>query len=85
MLPSFSNEIVELLKLTALVSLVGLSDITFRANELQEHIGHPVAIYCAVLVIYFLLGYPIVLLGRKLETYARSRVGVNLVEYGGPV
>jgi polar amino acid transport system permease protein len=45
MLPPFGNLIIELLKATALVSLITIPDITFRGVSLQQTTGRTVEIF----------------------------------------
>lgn len=68
MSPTFVNTIMQLVKATALVSLVTLSDMTFRAKEIAQVDYNPVAIYTALLLAFFVVCYPIALAGRWLET-----------------
>lgn len=75
MIPTFVNEAVELTKLTALVSLIALSDPTFRAKELLQVSYQPAAIYSSLLLVYFLIGYPMAHFGKRLEK-GFERVGV---------
>ena len=75
MLPTFVNEMVELIKLTALVSLITLADPTFRAKQIFQLTYQPVVIYSSLLLIYFVIGYPIARLGKHLEgRFATARV-----------
>jgi polar amino acid transport system permease protein len=67
MSPTFVNTIIQLVKATALVSLVTLSDMTFRAKEIAQVDYDPVAIYTALLLAFFIVCYPIALAGRWLE------------------
>ena len=67
MLPTFVNELVELIKLTALVSLITLADPTFRAKQIFQLTYQPAAIYTCLLLIYFIIGYPIARIGKRLE------------------
>ncbi len=67
MLPTFVNELVELIKLTALVSLITLADPTFRAKQIFQLTYQPAAIYSSLLLVYFAVGYPIALIGKRLE------------------
>jgi polar amino acid transport system permease protein len=67
MLPTLVNELIELIKLTALVSLITLSDPTFRAKQISQLTYQPAAIYTSLLLVYFAIGYPIALLGRRVE------------------
>ncbi|HTK02794.1 MAG TPA: amino acid ABC transporter permease [Bordetella sp.] len=72
MLPTFVNQFIQLVKGTAVVSLITLTDMTFRAKEIAELTYNPVGIYTALLVSYLMVCYPATLLGRWLE----SRVGI---------
>ncbi len=55
MLPPFGNLLIELLKSTALVSLITLSDLTFEAQVLRASTLRSAEIFIIVLVIYFLI------------------------------
>jgi polar amino acid transport system permease protein len=73
MLPTFVNQFIQLVKGTAVVSLITLTDMTFRAKEIAELTYNPVGIYTALLVAYLMVCYPATLLGRWLE----KRVGIS--------
>lgn len=68
MLPPFGNLLIELLKATSLASLITLSDITFQAASLRQTVGRIPEIFSLLLVIYFLLAYPLTLGVRWLES-----------------
>ncbi|MDX1664087.1 MAG: amino acid ABC transporter permease, partial [Candidatus Promineifilaceae bacterium] len=67
MLPPFGNLLIELLKATSLVSLITLSDITFQALTLRQSVGRTTEVFTLLLVIYFLIAYPLTLGVRWLE------------------
>jgi polar amino acid transport system permease protein len=67
MLPPFGNLLIELLKGTSLVSLITLTELTFAGKLLLRTEGRRDEIYVLVLLIYFLLAYPITLLVRAAE------------------
>jgi polar amino acid transport system permease protein len=67
MSPTFFNTLIQLIKATALVSLVTLTDMTFRAKEIAQVEYNPAAIYTALLLAFFVVCYPIALAGRWLE------------------
>ena len=75
MLPSFVNELIRLLQSTALVSLLTLADMTFRAKEVAQVTHQPVLIYTALLVSYFLVSYPLAILRRRLEKRVAAATG----------
>ncbi|MER9337950.1 ectoine/hydroxyectoine ABC transporter permease subunit EhuC [Mesorhizobium sp. M0293] len=55
MIPPFSNSAVELLKSTSIVSLISLSDITFRAQTVRTQTGDATVPFITILIIYFAL------------------------------
>ena len=55
MLPPFGNLAVQNLKDTALVSLITLSDLAFRAENLRNLTQDSVGVYGTTLLIYFIL------------------------------
>lgn len=67
MLPSFGNLVIELLKGTALVSLITLNDLMFQGTILRNTTLRTVEVFSLVLMMYFILAYPIILGVRKLE------------------
>lgn len=67
MIPTFINEAIQLIKGTALVSLLTLTDMTFRAKELSHLEYNPVGIYSGLLLAYFIVCYPVTIIGRRIE------------------
>ncbi len=69
-LPPFGNLLIELLKATSLASLILLADVTFQAQTLRQSVGvaRIVEIYGLLLVIYFVISYPLTLGVRWLES-----------------
>jgi polar amino acid transport system permease protein len=68
MLAPFGNLLVELLKSTSLVSLITLTDLTFAGTQVITSTGKPGQTWAAVLVLYFLMCFPLALAMRSLET-----------------
>lgn len=70
MLPNLGNQLIELFKSTSLVSLITLTDLTYQANLLNGATLETTKIYTALLVIYFVLAWPLTkgveVLERKL-------------------
>ena len=66
-LPPATNLMIELLKGTSLVSLITLSDLTFRARQLDEATFKTAEIFVLTLVIYFVLAQILVALMRHFE------------------
>lgn len=71
MLPPYGNLLIELLKGTALVSLITLSDMTFEAQKLRVQPGAPdtLSIYTTLLVMYFAIALVITAFVRLAERY----------------
>ncbi|MFA5504497.1 MAG: ectoine/hydroxyectoine ABC transporter permease subunit EhuC [Vulcanimicrobiota bacterium] len=67
MLPPASNLVIELLKNTALVSLITIPEITFQAQTLRAATLQTTAIFSLVLLIYFLIAMVLVYGFRRLE------------------
>lgn len=67
MLPAFGNVMVDLLKNTSLVSLVTVSDLTWRAFTARTITGQTVELFLTILVLYYLLSLLIGWLIRYLE------------------
>lgn len=70
MLPPYGNLLIELLKASALVSLVTLSDLTFQVQILRVNgSASTAALFSIALVMYFLLAIGITGLVRAAEAY----------------
>ncbi|MEZ0603822.1 ectoine/hydroxyectoine ABC transporter permease subunit EhuC [Paraburkholderia sp. IW21] len=74
-LPPATNLMIELLKGTSLVSLITLSDLTFRARQLDEATFKTAQIFMLTLLIYFVLAQILVALMRHFER--RVSHGIN--------
>ncbi len=70
-LPPFGNLMIELLKATSLASLITLSDVTFQAASLRQTVGRIPEVFSLLLVVYFLLAYPLTLGVRWIESRRR--------------
>lgn len=67
MLPSFAGQIVLLIKATALVSLIGLTELTRMGRLLTQRGENPFFIFGLVAVFYFVICYPVINIADKLE------------------
>lgn len=74
MIPPWGNLFIELLKCTALVSLITLSDLTFRAQQMNQTTLQTVPIFTLVLLIYLAMSLVITIGMRLLEK--RASVGL---------
>lgn len=78
MIPPWGNLFIELLKATALVSLITITDLTFRAKQLNDQTFQTVEIFTLVLFIY--LAIALVITG--FMRLAERRVGRGLARGG---
>lgn len=75
-----TNLLIELLKNTSLVSLITLSDLSFRARQLDQATFETLKIFALALVLYFLMAQAINLAMRGLErrlSRGRMRGGLS--------
>jgi polar amino acid transport system permease protein len=70
MLPPMCNLMVDLLKITPLVSLVTIADLTFLGQIYRQETGSPLQSFGILLVIYFLLSSLIIHGFRRAEIWA---------------
>ncbi|MOA20842.1 Inner membrane amino-acid ABC transporter permease protein YecS [compost metagenome] len=64
-----TNLLIELLKNTSLVSLITLSDLTFRARQLDQATFETLKIFALALVLYFVMAQAIVFAMRRVERW----------------
>lgn len=67
MLPTFGNNAIELLKASAVVSLISLADLTFQAQVVRAQTGSTAVPFAFVLAVYFALALVISAGVRALE------------------
>lgn len=67
MLPTFGNNAIELLKGTAVVSLISLTDMTFQAQVVRAQTGSTLIPFGTILILYFVMSWIISFLMRRLE------------------
>jgi len=67
-LPAIGNQFVYVLKMSSLVSIIGLADLTRKANELVVTVYRPLEIYSFLVLEYLFLIVIISYLIRKLES-----------------
>jgi polar amino acid transport system permease protein len=70
MIPPWGNLFIELMKATALVSLITISDLAFRAQQMNQTTLRTVEIFSLVLVIYLCIALVISQGMRWLERWA---------------
>jgi polar amino acid transport system permease protein len=75
MVPPFNNLLIELLKGTALVSVITVADMTFAGNLLRLGTNETTPIYTLLLVLYFVLAFLITRGMRLVERRAKAGIG----------
>ncbi|MFI6641950.1 ectoine/hydroxyectoine ABC transporter permease subunit EhuC [Streptomyces sp. NPDC050504] len=78
MIPPFSNLLVELLKGTALVSLLGVADVSFAAYLVRLATQESARIYSITLGIYFVLAFVLTRGMKALERRAKAGIGIDV-------
>ena len=74
MVPPFNNLTIELLKGTALVSVISVSDLAFAGNVIRLSTNET-GVYTVLLVIYFVLAFTITRGMRVVERHAKKGIG----------
>jgi polar amino acid transport system permease protein len=75
-LPNYVNLLIQLIKGTALVSLLSLADMTYRAKDIAQVTFDPAPPYTALLLSYFVICYPLTIVG----CYFERRLGPGAAE-----
>ena len=66
-LPALGNQFIYVLKMSSLVSIIGIADLTRKANELVDSTYRPLEIYTFLILEYLILILVISYFVRKLE------------------
>ncbi|MFE7125979.1 ectoine/hydroxyectoine ABC transporter permease subunit EhuC [Streptomyces sp. NPDC057617] len=82
MIPPFCNLLIELLKGTALVSLLGVADVSFAAYLVRLATQESAQIYSVTLVIYFVLAFLLTRGMRALERKTKAGIGITTTAGG---
>ncbi|MHA6260576.1 amino acid ABC transporter permease [Sporosarcina sp. CAU 1771] len=78
MLPEYGNYLIQILKATSLVSLIGLTDILYYGDIYRStHLAEAPLVYLVVLVFYFILALPLISFTRKMEKVSKKGVAVG--------
>src|SRR6516162_7774911 len=82
MIPPFGNALVTMLKFTALVSLVTIQDLSFRANLIGTSLGRSGPVFGLIIVIYFILALILARGAKALEHRVNRRAGRDATHTG---
>ncbi len=75
MIPPFNNLLIELMKGTALVSVITVADMTYAGNLVRQGEGESAPIYTLLLVLYFVFAFILTRGMRVLERQAKKGIG----------
>lgn len=75
MIPPFNNLLIELLKGTALVSVISVADMTFAANLSRLASNESAPAYTLLLISYFIIAFVLTRGMRLLERQAKAGIG----------
>jgi polar amino acid transport system permease protein len=89
MLPPFNNLLIQLLKSTPLVFLIGMTDLTYYSDAYRGALGNELFVFPLLLVVYFALSYVFTLVMHLLEAQSKKRLGQiesvrEIVSFKGP-
>lgn len=77
MIPSFVNQFVSLIKDTSLAFIVGVSELTHIATQVNNRtLVHPAEIFLFVAAVYFVMCYALTAYSRYLERRAAYRANI---------
>lgn len=79
MLPPATNLLIELVKITPLVSLITIADLTFVAQLFRQQTGETLQAYGTLMVIYFIIATSVALPLQLLEKRVTSRLDIGPV------
>ncbi|MBY0222767.1 ectoine/hydroxyectoine ABC transporter permease subunit EhuC [Sporosarcina aquimarina] len=75
MLPEYGNYLIQILKATSLVSLIGLTDLLYYGNIYRStHLAESPTVYVLLLVMYFVIALPLIAFTRKMESVSKKGV-----------
>jgi polar amino acid transport system permease protein len=75
MMPPFNNLLIELLKGTALASLLSIGELTFQAKLARLSTGQSAQVYGIILVLYFVVAFIVTRFMRVMERRAKASIG----------
>ncbi|SFA83688.1 polar amino acid transport system permease protein [Rhizobium sp. NFR07] len=71
MMPAFGNLAIETLKLSSLVSLISIADLTFAAQSIRNITLDSASIYSITLLCYFAMSLVLMIVIRVIERFVR--------------
>ncbi|WP_017573112.1 ectoine/hydroxyectoine ABC transporter permease subunit EhuC [Nocardiopsis halotolerans] len=83
MLPTFGNLVIELMKASAVVFLVGIVDLTAVAQNMREATGETLIAFIGSFILYYLIAQVFIFGMRLLERRANRKLGRAVPGGGG--
>ena len=81
MIPTFGNLLIELLKLTAVASLITISDLTFMSQIIRVQTALTLEPFLVILVIYFIISSVLVWFTKLVERkFSKGRHAITAKE-----
>lgn len=78
MLPEYGNYLIQILKATSLVSLIGLTDLLYYGNIYRStHLSDSPTVYLLLLVLYFVIALPLIAFTKKMERVSKKGVALG--------
>ncbi|WP_081760252.1 amino acid ABC transporter permease [Sporosarcina sp. D27] len=78
MLPEYGNYLIQILKATSLVSLIGLTDLLYYGNIYRStHLSDSPTVYLLLLVMYFVIALPLIGFTKKMERVSKKGVALG--------
>jgi len=74
MIPPFGNLLIQMLKSSSLLFMLGVTELTYQVNQLRTDVGS-LAAFSIALVVYFLLAQCLIAFMRVWERRAATKVG----------
>ncbi|GAB3483699.1 ectoine/hydroxyectoine ABC transporter permease subunit EhuC [Nocardiopsis coralliicola] len=76
MLPTFGNQVIELMKASAIVSILGVTDLTKVAQDLRASAAaDTITVFLVAMLLYFVIAQVLILFMRVLERRANRKLG----------
>jgi polar amino acid transport system permease protein len=82
MIPPFGNAVIDMLKFSALLSLVTIHELAYRADAIRSVLGESGPVYGLTLLIYFALAMALSILVTRLERFVNRRAGRSVASAG---
>jgi His/Glu/Gln/Arg/opine family amino acid ABC transporter permease subunit len=68
LLSATASYAIALLKDSSLASILAVSELTFRANQYRQVVGHPISVFVVVGTFYIVLSVLVAVLARQIES-----------------